>query len=53
MYYSIVTVATLGFGDVVPNSESSVYLACIEVVGAIFLMAVLVGTFTRKFMGRL
>jgi hypothetical protein len=42
IYYSFVTLATLGYGDVVPRTEMARGLAVVEAVGGQFYMAVMI-----------
>jgi voltage-gated potassium channel len=42
IYFSFVTIATLGYGDVVPASDSARGLAILEAVGGQMYLAVLV-----------
>ena len=42
MYYSFVTLATLGYGDIVPRSEMARGVAVLEAIGGQLYVAVLV-----------
>jgi hypothetical protein len=42
LYFSFVTIATLGYGDIVPKSEVAQGLAILEAVGGQMYLAVLV-----------
>jgi predicted nucleic-acid-binding Zn-ribbon protein len=51
-YFSFVTIATLGYGDIVPKLPTTQMLAILEAVIGQFYMAVviawLVGTYVRR-----
>lgn len=49
MYFSFVTIATLGYGDVLPHSETARMLAVIEAVVGQFYVAVIVALLVSKF----
>lgn len=49
MYFSFVTFATLGYGDILPYSESARMLAVIEAVVGQFYVAVIVALLVSKF----
>jgi hypothetical protein len=52
VYYSFVTLATLGYGDILPRSDIARGVATFEVIGGQLFLAVmvarLIGTFERK-----
>lgn len=52
VYISVVTATTLGYGDISPDSIGMAQLVSLEVVGALLLMAILLASLTRKFIGR-
>jgi uncharacterized membrane protein len=49
LYFSVVTLSTVGYGDILPNSEITRMLAAIEAITGQFyvavIVAVLVGTY--------
>lgn len=49
MYFSFVTLATLGYGDILPYSESARMLAVIEAVVGQFYVAVIVAVLVSRF----
>jgi len=49
MYFSFVTLATLGYGDILPYSESARILAVIEAVVGQFYVAVIVAVLVSRF----
>ena len=49
MYFSFVTIATLGYGDILPNTELARMLAVIEAVVGQFYVAVIVALLVSKF----
>jgi hypothetical protein len=49
LYFSFVTIATLGYGDVLPHSETARMLAVIEAVVGQFYVAVIVALLVSKF----
>ncbi len=49
LYFSFVTIATLGYGDVLPHSETARMLAAIEAVVGQFYVAVIVALLVSKF----
>ena len=49
MYFSFVTLATLGYGDILPYSEAARMLAVIEAVVGQFYVAVIVALLVSKF----
>lgn len=49
LYFSFVTIATLGYGDVLPYSETARMLAAIEAVVGQFYVAVIVALLVSKF----
>jgi voltage-gated potassium channel Kch len=52
VYYSFVTLATLGYGDILPRSDIARGIATFEVIGGQLFLAVmvarLIGAFERK-----
>jgi hypothetical protein len=50
VYFSIVTLATLGYGDVLPLSETARSLAVTEAVVGQFYVGVIVAVFIGKYM---
>ncbi len=48
MYFSFMTISTVGYGDILPNSTSTRAFVIIEVVGGIFMLVVLVNEFLQK-----
>ena len=52
IYYSMVTLTTLGYGDITPAQPLTRFLAYMEAVAGIFyttvLVASLIGTFNRE-----
>jgi hypothetical protein len=51
LYFSFVTIATLGYGDILPFSETARMLAAIEAVVGQFYVAVIVALLVSKFIG--
>ena len=49
MYFSFVTLATLGYGDILPYSEAARMLAVIEAVVGQFYVAVIVAVVVSRF----
>jgi uncharacterized membrane protein len=49
LYYSVVTLATVGYGDILPVSETARALAVIEAVVGQFYVAVVVAVFVGMF----
>lgn len=52
IYYSFVTLATLGFGDILPVSQMARSLSIIEAIAGIFYIAVLVGVLVSGFVNQ-
>lgn len=52
MYYSFVTLGTLGFGDILPVSQVARSLSIIEAIFGIFYIAVLVGVLVSGFVNQ-
>jgi len=51
-YFSLVTLATVGYGDILPRSESARMVAMIEAVVGQFYVAVIVAAFVGMFAAR-
>jgi hypothetical protein len=51
-YFSLVTLATVGYGDILPRSETARILAMIEAVVGQFYVAVIVAAFVGMFAAR-
>jgi len=51
-YFSLVTLATVGYGDILPRSETARMLAMIEAVVGQFYVAVIVAAFVGMFAAR-
>ena len=45
VYFSFVTMSTLGYGDVLPDSDSTRLLVVIQIVVGIFMLATVIGLF--------
>jgi hypothetical protein len=52
IYFSVVTLATLGYGDIVPKTDLARSLAVIEAMIGQFYMAVLVALLVGKFVSQ-
>ena len=50
LYYSIVTITTLGYGDYYPKPGFFQYLAQFEALFGVFMWAMLIAVFARKYM---
>ena len=53
MYWGLITVATVGYGDIVPMTPEGKLLASILVGGGIVFVSALTGTFSAALVGRL
>jgi uncharacterized membrane protein len=53
LYFSMVTISTVGYGDVLPVSSTARMLAVIEAVLGQFFVAVLVGMFVGMYASEL
>lgn len=53
VYYSVVTISTLGYGDIVPNSPTTQVLAILEVGLGQFFMLFLFGAFVSFHIARI
>ena len=53
IYWGIVTISTVGFGDITPISETGRFLTSIMISGGIVFVAALTGTFSAALVGRL
>jgi hypothetical protein len=51
-YFSLVTLATVGYGDILPRSETARMMAMIEAVVGQFYVAVVVAAFVGMFAAR-
>ena len=51
-YFSLVTLATVGYGDILPRSETARMMAMIEAVVGQFYVAVIVAAFVGMFAAR-
>ena len=51
-YYTIVTIATVGYGDIVPNTVGSKILAILIILGGVGLFTVVVVNFTQYLIER-
>jgi uncharacterized membrane protein len=49
LYFSFVTLATVGYGDILPTSETARMLAMIEAVVGQFYVAVIVAVFVGMY----
>jgi len=49
VYFSLFTLATLGYGDNLPNSDTTKMLAVIDAVGGQFYVAVVVAVFVGMY----
>jgi hypothetical protein len=52
VYFSLVTLTTLGYGDITPTTPLSGVLAALEAVVGVFYIAILVATLVGDFMAR-
>ncbi len=52
VYFSLVTFATVGYGDFYPDSMSTKLLVCTEIVVALFVLAVVLATSTSWILSR-
>lgn len=48
-YYSVVTFATLGYGDIVPSDLSGQFFSVIEVISGYLMLGGLLSVFSKKF----
>ncbi|NPA51571.1 MAG: ion transporter [Aquificae bacterium] len=53
IYWGIVTISTVGYGDITPISETGRFITSIMISGGIFFVAALTGTFSAALVGRL
>lgn len=52
IYFSLVTFATVGYGDFYPNSTGAKLLVCSEIIIALFVLAVVLATSTSWMLSR-
>ncbi len=53
IYWGIVTISTVGFGDITPISETGRVITSVMISGGIVFVAALTGTFSAALVGRL
>jgi len=53
IYWGIVTISTVGFGDITPITEKGKLISSIMIGGGIILVSALTGTFSAALVGRL
>jgi len=48
IYYSVVTITTLGFGDIVPKTQAAAALVMLESVMGYIMLGILISILTTK-----